>query len=99
MAKTQEELNELKEEVETLNKKLAELTDEELEQVNGGRMLINNDEDIDKLEKGICCQCGSRLKCIGGHVFKKKYICNTCKVIFICYSTVKDRKLRWEKYF
>ena len=36
MAKTKEELNELKEEVETLNKKLAALTDEELEQVSGG---------------------------------------------------------------
>ena len=34
--KTKEELNALKEEVETLNKKLAELTEEELEQVNGG---------------------------------------------------------------
>ena len=34
--KTKEELNELKEEVETLNKKLHELTDEELEQVSGG---------------------------------------------------------------
>ena len=34
--KTMEELNALKEEVETLNKKLAELTDEELEQVCGG---------------------------------------------------------------
>ena len=34
--KTKEELNALKEEVETLNKKLAELTDEELEQVSGG---------------------------------------------------------------
>ena len=34
--KTQEELNALKEEVETLNKKLAELTDEELAQVSGG---------------------------------------------------------------
>ena len=34
--KTKEELNALKEEVETLNKKLAELTDEELEQVTGG---------------------------------------------------------------
>ena len=34
--KTQEELNALKEEVETLNKKLAELTDEELAQVVGG---------------------------------------------------------------
>ena len=34
--KTKEELNALKEEVETLNKKLAELTDDELEQVSGG---------------------------------------------------------------
>ena len=34
--KTKEELNVLKEEVETLNRKLAELTDEELAQVSGG---------------------------------------------------------------
>ena len=34
--KTQEELNALKAEVETLNKKLAELTNEELEQATGG---------------------------------------------------------------
>ena len=34
--KSKEELNALKEEVEALNKKLAELTDEELEQVSGG---------------------------------------------------------------
>ena len=34
--KTAEELNDLKEEVETLNKKLHELTDEELAQVSGG---------------------------------------------------------------
>ena len=34
--KAKEELNALKEEVETLNKKLAELNDEELEQVTGG---------------------------------------------------------------
>ena len=34
--KTKEELNALKEEAETLNKKLCELTDEELEQVLGG---------------------------------------------------------------
>ena len=35
--KTKEELNALKEEVETLNKKLAELTEEELKMVSGGR--------------------------------------------------------------
>ena len=34
--KTKEELAALKEEVETLNKKLAELTEEELAQVSGG---------------------------------------------------------------
>ena len=34
--KTKEELNALKEEVETLNKKLHELTEEELAQVKGG---------------------------------------------------------------
>ena len=34
--KTKEELNALKEEVETLNKKLAELTEKELSQISGG---------------------------------------------------------------
>ena len=34
--KTKEELNALKEEVETVNKKLHELTEEELAQVTGG---------------------------------------------------------------
>ena len=33
---TKEELNTIKEEIETLNKKLAELTEEELAQVTGG---------------------------------------------------------------
>ena len=36
--KTKEELNALKEEVETLSKKLHELTEEELAQVSGGVM-------------------------------------------------------------
>ena len=34
--KTKEELNEIKEEVEALNRKLHELTDEELAPVSGG---------------------------------------------------------------
>lgn len=34
--KTKEELTALKEEVETLSRKLAELTEEELEQLSGG---------------------------------------------------------------
>ena len=37
--KTKEELDTLKEEVETLNRKLHELTDEELAQVSGGYAL------------------------------------------------------------
>ena len=36
MSKTKEELNAIKEEVETVSKKLHELTPEELEQVTGG---------------------------------------------------------------
>ena len=52
--KTKEELNALKEEFETVNKKLNELTDEELAQVTGGgpklipspllRLLISEDK-------------------------------------------------------
>ena len=34
--KTKEELNKIKEEVETVNEKLQELTEEELEKVTGG---------------------------------------------------------------
>ena len=36
MAKTKEELKELKQEVETVSRKLHELTEEELAQVSGG---------------------------------------------------------------
>ena len=36
MSKTKKELNALKKEVEAVNEKLQELTEEELEQVNGG---------------------------------------------------------------
>ena len=36
MSKTKEELDALKEEVEAVNEKLAELTPEEIAQVNGG---------------------------------------------------------------
>ena len=44
--KTVEELKSLKEEIETLNKKLAELTEEELKQVVGGyRKDIGSDKN------------------------------------------------------
>ena len=44
--KSKEELNALKEEVETLNKKLAELSDEELAQVTGGATTVILDPKI-----------------------------------------------------
>ena len=50
--KTKEELNALKEEVETLNKKLHELTDEELEQVTGGEYPIVTELTDDLIESG-----------------------------------------------
>ena len=40
--KTKEELSALKEEIEALNKKLAELSDDELAQVSGGAMIVNH---------------------------------------------------------
>ena len=50
--KTKEELNALKEEVETLNKKLAELTEEELAQVSGGNLCF--EDCCGRLDKDTC---------------------------------------------
>ena len=50
--KTLEELNALKNKVETLNKKLAELTDEELEQVSGGGWVYQDIEISLESENG-----------------------------------------------
>ena len=46
--KTKEELNALKEEVEALNRKLAELTDEELAQVSGGVRPVPDEPAIER---------------------------------------------------
>ena len=51
--KTKEELNALKEEVETLNKKLAELTEEELKQVTGGQMIGEKEFEYKIYENGV----------------------------------------------
>ena len=52
--KTKEELNALKEEVEALNRKLHELTEEELTQVSGGAYskteFVQNEIPIDNTE-------------------------------------------------
>ena len=46
MAKTKEELNKIKEEVEAVNEKLAELTEEDLEQVTGGLARCRGEHDV-----------------------------------------------------
>ena len=51
MTKTQEELNKLKEEFETINSKFKELTEDELNIVVGGND-INRDLDITPNESG-----------------------------------------------
>lgn len=53
MAKTQEELKELKEEYEALNAKLKELSEEEIKLVTGGANVRNDDGTITLL-KGQC---------------------------------------------
>ena len=50
--KTKEELNALKEEVKTLNKKLNELNDEELAQVTGGDWVYQDIEISLESENG-----------------------------------------------
>ena len=46
MSKTNEELNELKKEVEAVNEKLAELTPEEIAQVNGGKSVHGGEHSL-----------------------------------------------------
>ena len=54
--KTKEELNALKEEVETVSRKLAELTEEELEQVAGGSVVVKCPRDEAKIGP-LCLDC------------------------------------------
>ena len=73
------ELQELKDEAETLNMKLAELDEEELEQIAGGFTKITNNEYINKLNQRICYKCNGEL------IFEKRwtagnsYECKKCK--------------------
>ena len=55
--KTKEELNALKEEVETMSMKLHELTDEDLAQVIGGGCFFRsgNNDDAQKTTSSIIC--------------------------------------------
>ena len=54
--KSKKELNALKEKAETVNKKLAELTEDELEQVTGGEIHISY--VVDELCGGVQHTCG-----------------------------------------
>ena len=49
--KSKEELNAIKNEVETENKKLSELPEEELEQISGGRMKLREERTY------LCSNC------------------------------------------
>ena len=69
MSKTKEELNKIKEDVEAVNEKLAELTPEEIAQVNGGvarHTLVEEDpvqeDPVQEFQKR-CPYCG---KCYTG---------------------------------
>ena len=63
--KTKEELNALKEEVETVSGKLAELTEEEITQVCGGAE--NNSFNV-------CPRCGKAIICGEPHSCRRKPI-------------------------
>ena len=52
--KTKEELNKLKEEVEAVNEKLAELTPEEIAQVNGGMITGAAHFRIPVIKEAVC---------------------------------------------
>ena len=65
MAKTQEELNQLKVEYETLTKKLKELSDSELKMVTGGLPYSSGDEMLCSIylgTQGIYTECPSEYK-------------------------------------
>ena len=71
--KTPEELNALKAEVETLNKKRAALSDEELTQVSGG-----GPTTIDRFFTWMeCTNCGYKC-CMDGDQKGEKYYCIYC---------------------
>ena len=72
--KTPEELNVLKEEIETLNKKLAELTEDELKQVTGGEGAVT---------MCWCPDCGGLLKQLTDFIDPYPvYMCTVCQKIF-----------------
>ena len=68
--KSSEELNALKEKVETLNKKLAELTEDELKQVSGGDIEITCDLIMQYIDAGNERMAAGYFK-VSNHRFKR----------------------------
>ena len=71
--KTPEELKALKEDVETLNKKLAELTEDELKQVTGS--WAGDWRTVMECRNGSCC---SQTEWIGDYRGMGPYKCSSC---------------------
>ena len=78
--KTKEELKALKEEVETLNKKLAELTDEELAQVTGGKGAGEGDHVASK--QGWFCAVCNEVTTSNEEAAANGYHCKVCNYKF-----------------
>ena len=89
MAKTQEELKELKEEYESLNLKLNELTDDEMKQVTGGLC------EYRSLEKDTCFENGKNTR----YVLPEDYPNITWSTNFYvdCYRLNKNGVWEYEK--
>ena len=80
--KTAEELNALKEEVEVLNKKLAELTEEELKHVTGGVLSYRGETNIEASTVSVF-SCGAISDAAGsGH--GKRAAANTHAATILC---------------
>ena len=84
--KTKEELNALKEEVEVLNKKLQELTPEELEQVSGGVLTPEAEDWINRNYDAIVDRTPANMKGLIGSVMN--YVTTTEQIFNI--STLKS---------
>ena len=94
--KTKEELNAIKEEVENVNKKLAELTEEELKQVVGGYDIITTPYDpttltsdpttIQEFPGGLGLTCFESQPCWG---LSPEMDCKSCDQYQNCRNTKK----------
>ena len=84
--KTKEELNALKEEVEAVDKKLHELTEEELAQVSGGKCpwdMSIQDESVPVRDGDPCPRCGERVQVVTGQGGQPLYLlCPNCSYTY-----------------